>query len=157
MLIIKKYYILVLAVLLILASVTIIRCTNFYFTKIEREKISQAGLSAEESTSIEGKIVFINENNRKEYAYKIDDKSTVFELMKKISAKKQINFEYQESNAGVFVSGINDIKNNVADNTFWMLYVNNALSPVGASDYKLSAGDVVEWKYLDTSKLDFNE
>lgn len=87
-----------------------------------------------------------------EYSKRIEKESSVFDLMKLIDDENNnFSFKYKESSMGVFIEEINEIKNNASDNMYWMFYVNNKLSEVGASGYKLSEGDSVEWKYEDTS------
>jgi hypothetical protein len=87
------------------------------------------------------------------FAEKIKPGISVFELMKTLSDNGKIEFKYQESGAGVFIDEINGIANDGAKNMYWMLYVNDKLAEAGASDLKLKAGDIAEWKYIDTTDL----
>lgn len=148
----KKYYILALAAVLALIAMVI-----FSYAKWSQKTSIQNNSVSENQNGISGRISFTNGNARTNFEYEVKNQSTVFELMKTMIAEKKITMKYQESNAGVFVNSINNVKNDSLANMFWMLYVNDKLAPVGAGEYTLSAGDSVEWRYADTSKIDFTK
>lgn len=151
----RRIYIPVLIVILSATLLVTLSYPKLNSPKIEPKIPDQTAPSIENSKKVEGVIRFFSENDKTEYNYNVEDKSTVFELMKALVQETKINFEYQESDMGVFIESINGIKNDTANNKYWMLYVNDKLSPVGASEYKLSTGDIVEWRYLDTSQMKF--
>ena len=49
------------------------------------------------------------------------------------------------SGLGYLIDELNGVKNE--NGMYWTLYVNGKYSVVGASGYKLSEGDSIEWKY----------
>jgi len=85
--------------------------------------------------------------NSYEYSEKIKKDATVFDLIKETSTKENFSLEYQNSSMGVFVEGIYGVKNDNQAQKYWTFLVNGDFAEVGASQYKLSEGDVVEWKY----------
>ena len=93
--------------------------------------------------------------NTKKYQESFKNRKNLFELMKKISLKENFDFNYKESSSGVFLKSINGVKNNPRKNMFWMYYINGELSSLGASNCFINDGDVVLWKYQDTSKIEF--
>ena len=50
---------------------------------------------------------------------------------------------------GGFVQSINGLAGNQSAEDDWFYYVNGSEASVGAADYKLSPGDVVQWDYHD--------
>ena len=55
--------------------------------------------------------------------------------------------------AGAFVSGMFGRRSDLSGGRDWFLFVNGLLSPVGAKDVDLAAGDEVWWDYRDWSGL----
>ncbi|MEA1962720.1 MAG: DUF4430 domain-containing protein [Patescibacteria group bacterium] len=96
-----------------------------------------------------------NKQDERIFEHSIQEGKTAFDLMKELQNKDSIEFDYKESNVGVFVNSINNIENNVSDNIFWMFYVNDEMANVGIGAYDLQNGDVIEWKYIDTENIDF--
>ena len=57
----------------------------------------------------------------------------------------QETVEYDEYEAGVFVTSINGQESN--SNFYWALYVNDGYAQVAANKIELEIGDVVEWRW----------
>ena len=98
-------------------------------------------------------LKIISENNSNKYFKKAGGGISVLDLMKLIGEEDGLNFKYQDSGLGVFIEEINGVKNNSSDNVYWMFYVNGKMAAVGASDYKLSNNDIVEWRYEGAPNL----
>ena len=96
-----------------------------------------------------------NGQDEEVFEHNIQEEKTAFDLMKELQSNGSIEFVYEESNVGVFVNSVNNIENNVSDNIFWMFYVNDKMAGVGIGAYDLQNGDVIEWKYIDTTDIDF--
>lgn len=79
----------------------------------------------------------------------IQEKTTVFEMLKKITEENNLEFSYKDygGELGAFVESINNMANNPKFDRFWQYWINNQYAQVGASQYQLQSGDVVEWKY----------
>lgn len=45
-----------------------------------------------------------------------------------------------------FISSINGVEQVPAENKYWLFDVNGTMSPVGAKEVILKAGDVIDWK-----------
>lgn len=75
---------------------------------------------------------------------------SVFDLLKKVTAENEIEFSYKDYGAGMgaFVESINKVRNDPGKNMFWQYWVNDVFAEVGASNYALNDGDLVEWKYM---------
>jgi hypothetical protein len=67
--------------------------------------------------------------------------STVFDLLKSTS-----KITYKTYSFGTMVESINGLKN--TPELAWIFYVNGQSASVGADQYQLQPGDVVEWKYV---------
>jgi len=75
--------------------------------------------------------------------------STVFDLLKKVTADNDFEFVYKDyGEAGAFIEAIGDIANDAKGDRFWQYWVNNDYAPVGASAYQLKDKDIVEWKFI---------
>lgn len=83
------------------------------------------------------------------------DNFTVFDILKEIIAANNINFDYKDygGDMGVFVNAIGEKTNNFNSGYYWQYWINGQYSKVGASSYKLKAGDVVEWKYAKSELI----
>ncbi|MEW6407644.1 MAG: DUF4430 domain-containing protein [Patescibacteria group bacterium] len=73
--------------------------------------------------------------------------SSVYDLMQKAQKEGKINFRAKNYSFGVFIEEINSVKNSEKEKKYWMLYINDKLSEVGASAKKLKDRDRVMWKF----------
>ena len=71
----------------------------------------------------------------------------LFQATKDLAAKNNLQFDYKDyKGLGVLVTQIGNDKNG-AGGRYWQYWVNDKLAPVGASDYVIRSGDVIEWKF----------
>lgn len=59
--------------------------------------------------------------------------------------KNSHQVESQDSSIGIFVTGIDETKNQ--DNKYWMFYVDGQLAATGADQYTTKDGEKIEWRY----------
>ncbi len=79
------------------------------------------------------------------YVGVVPNGSTVLEAMRQLQ-QEGLEFEGREyPSLGFFVESINGKEN--ADGNYWFLYVSGKSSDAGASQTRLQAGDIVEWRY----------
>lgn len=93
--------------------------------------------------------------NNEEYSLDLPSEKefTVYELMQLMMAdsKKPFSFVSKEyMGMGHFVESINDIKNNVKENKFWIYYINDESAKIGISHYKIKEGDIIKWKFEES-------
>lgn len=82
------------------------------------------------------------------YTADIDQGDSVLEVMQKIASVSNLMFETRSfSGIGELVESINGKKN--ANGLYWFLYVNGKSAEVGVSQYELSPGDEIEWRYKE--------
>jgi len=76
--------------------------------------------------------------------------SSVFDLLKE-AEKDGLNFEYQDygGSLGVFIKSINNIGPDPDGKKWWQYWINNEYAKMGVSSQKVSAGDIIEFKYTD--------
>lgn len=74
----------------------------------------------------------------------VRDSDTVMRLLQ---SKAKVTTRY----GGGFVQSIDGLAGNQTAERDWFYYVNGSEASVGAADYKLSPGDVVQWDYHDWS------
>jgi len=80
----------------------------------------------------------------------IEEKKTVLNLLETCSKNTENPFELVydvHPEWGAFVKQIGN-KESGKDNKYWQYWVNNEYSQVGASQFQLQDGDIVEWKFL---------
>ena len=76
--------------------------------------------------------------------------SSVFDLLKE-AEKDGLNFEYQDYGGalGVFIKSINNTGPDPDGKKWWQYWINNEYAKMGVSSQKVSAGDIIEFKYTD--------
>ncbi len=99
--------------------------------------------------SEEGIKVFLTVQDKK-YETKINNDSSVFEVMDKIQRDSSppdiFDFKYEKyTGLGIFITEINEIKGGRGG--YWIYYVNGVRANVGVSNYKIKNGDIISWKY----------
>ena len=78
----------------------------------------------------------------------VEPGSSALDLMNMVAEETdEFSFEGKESEFGVFVETINGLSNDTGESRYWSLYVNDKLSVVGAADYIINDGDLIEWRY----------
>ena len=77
------------------------------------------------------------------------EKNNVFDFLEKITSENNLELGYKDygGGLGVMVESINGITNNVEPGHFWQYWVDNSYAQIGASNYQLKNGDIIEWKY----------
>lgn len=80
------------------------------------------------------------------YEIKVQDGASALDLLQKASSENGFTVIVEESSYGKFISAIGDKKGGT-DNKYWMFYVNGEQAQVGAADYKVRNGDLIEFKF----------
>lgn len=106
---------------------------------------------SEQNKTIEVKNIINTGANIREFKEKVPEGTSAFMLLQKVVKEINFSMKFQESDFGVFVEEINGVKNGDKKNFYWMYYVNGESASVGASQYTLQSGDVIEWKFEDTT------
>ena len=105
---------------------------------------SQNVLGNTNIASTSGTTVIIDYGDTKVTYTNIEGK-TVFDVLKKITAEKNIPLEYTQYDFGVFIKTIGN-KTNTKELS-WVYYVNDKSADVASDKYELKQGDKVEWKF----------
>src|SRR3989338_352957 len=81
---------------------------------------------------------------------KLEPNQTVFDLLRLVASQNNLEFSTKDfgGELGVFIESIGGIENNSISDHWWQYWVNNQYAKIGASQYRLSAGDIVEWKFI---------
>lgn len=58
--------------------------------------------------------------------------------------------EYDVVDEGGFISAIEGNEQDVEAQRYWMYYINDEMAAVGANEYAIRAGDVIEWRLEDS-------
>lgn len=70
------------------------------------------------------------------------EEQTVFDFME----TSALVIEYTEYDFGNYITSIEGFESG-ADDKYWVYYINGNSAVVGASDYVLQPGDVIQWKF----------
>jgi len=102
-------------------------------------------------TPVRETVLLIIENGPKKTVVQVvaEGAVSVKDVMQAAAAENKITMEakdYGES-MGILIESINSVANDNGQKRYWYLYVNGQLSPVGASQAQVKAGDEVNWKY----------
>jgi hypothetical protein len=82
------------------------------------------------------------------YSANVFENSNVIDAMEQIALEGNLKFETRNFlGLGEFIESINGIRN--GNGKYWFLYVNGESASVGASQYILSPGDAIEWRFKE--------
>ena len=83
--------------------------------------------------------------------FDIKDGDTVYSILIEAAKKYKLQIDKNTSGTMTYISGINNIgEMDFGDVSGWTYTVNGEVASVGASEYVLKDGDVIEWKYALT-------
>jgi len=71
---------------------------------------------------------------------------SVLEFLEDVTEDEKIDLETTEYDFGVLVDSIGGVENTQENS--WIYFVNEKPAEVGAGEYVLEDGDLVEWKYM---------
>ena len=94
----------------------------------------------------------INTGTRK-YSYQVfvEKNSSAYNQLLQASKENRFSIKVKNYSYGAFIDEIHGVANNSLRSTYWLLYINNKLSSVGASDCKIDIGDTIKWVYQKTN------
>lgn len=81
----------------------------------------------------------------------ISGTSTLFDVLLHLSESDSITMTYDDygNEMGSLVQSIDGYVNGDTRNTYWQIWVNNEYAKIGASHYRVSPGDSIEWKFIN--------
>lgn len=82
----------------------------------------------------------------KVFSVKMEKDSIALAQLQKAAADNNIAIEIKTESFGSYVDSLDGLKGGT-DGKYWMYSVNGKTAEVGADQYKLAEGDVVEWKF----------
>lgn len=113
---------------------------------IHEERLRHADEVASVSTHYQTLQSINTVSERRQIKIECSTDQTVFECMQQRNETAGFTFRGRTfPSLGFFVDEINGLKN--TKGFYWTLYINGAYSTVGASQYVVRTGDVIEWKY----------
>lgn len=80
------------------------------------------------------------------FTVKVDKDTAALAQLQKIAQENSIVLEVKTENFGSYVDSLDGLKGGT-DGKYWLYSVNGKAAEVGADQYKLSEGDVAEWKF----------
>lgn len=94
-------------------------------------------------------LIIEKEGNKESWQIEIEQETNVEKVLVSAAAKGYLEVKSTDygGSMGVFIESLGGIENNNIEKVYWHLYINDVLSPVGASQAEVKAGDRVIWKY----------
>lgn len=130
-------------------AIGLVVCGAIYLSSAVRERSQEeAKTTSEETKEITVTLIVEVESEGidKTYSVNLEENSTVFEMMEKAKEKGFI-FNYSESDLGVLVDEIVEIKNDSESGKYWVYYLNGEMAQVGVSEQKLQDNDQILWRF----------
>lgn len=83
------------------------------------------------------------------YEVFVPEASNAYDLMAATATQyEDFSFNGRDfTGIGFFVETINGLSQDRGEGMYWIYYINGKVAPVGISQYKLKADDVITWKY----------
>lgn len=94
-------------------------------------------------------VIDYGDLQKTETSLEVKDGMTAFSILEEATKKDGIEVASTKYDFGVMVNSVGAYKGG-DDGKYWMYYVNSKVPDVGADQYKVKAGDVVEWKFEKT-------
>ncbi len=109
----------------------------------------QATESSEELTQVSMMLDYVDGVIKTFNDIEVNDGTSAFKLLEKITQENDIGLNYKDygGEMGAMIELIGGVENNFDEGNYWQFWVNNTYSVVGASNFELHRGDVIEWKY----------
>ncbi len=77
----------------------------------------------------------------------LEQPATAFSLLESVAEEEEIKVTTKQYDFGIFVESIGGVEN--TKERAWIYFVNGKSGEVASDQYKLSSGDVVEWRYIE--------
>jgi hypothetical protein len=137
-------------------SLVVVSC--FFFAACSSQKspaINSAAAPADSNGTVDEKVkasLKINTGEKNyNYSKEVRKGSSALDLLRAVSEENKFEIKNKESSYGVFIESIMGIANDAKANKFWMYDINGKSAEIGASAYIVKDGDMLEWKYIDTT------
>jgi len=95
------------------------------------------------------KVVFPDDNVNYIKEFKAENNETAYSILTEALEIRKIPYETKKYDFGVFVKSIKGLESTAQKS--WIYFVNGESGAVAADQYRLQAGDKVEWKYIPPS------
>ena len=95
-------------------------------------------------------VIEYDNDNFASYNTDVDEKTTAFSLLEKVSQKENILLQTKKYDFGVFVESINGKVS--TGEMAWIYFVNGESGQIAADLQKVNPGDTVKWKYVAPSE-----
>ena len=138
--------------ILILIAVIVITSVGIFGIKTQLEVEELASFSTP-TLLPENKVSLIIDNGTaspKDFTVEINQESTVFDLLKRITKESGIGLTTKSYSAGIFIEAIGDKKNG-DEGKYWLYYVNGEMPSVAADKKQIKPGDKIEFKFQESS------
>lgn len=110
---------------------------------------SSASSNTSQSQSVEQPVKVVvdyGDLQKTETEMPANGEMTAFSALEEAAKKDGVEVITTKYDFGIMVNSIGAYKGG-EDGKFWLYYVNSKVPEVGADQYKVKAGDVVEWKF----------
>lgn len=92
-------------------------------------------------------VVGNSETLLEETTFSYEENMTALDVL--IDAVGEENIEFEDTNLGKMIIGINGVKPAEDETFYWAIFINGIASPVGAESYIVQPGDSISYRYID--------
>lgn len=78
--------------------------------------------------------------------FEVNNEITAYSLLQQIAQSENLTVNIDQYDFGIFVKAINEYESTAEKS--WIYFVNGNSGDVAADQKQITAGDIVEWKYL---------
>jgi hypothetical protein len=109
-----------------------------------------APISSPPATFTQMVSLSITANNKTQtFAENYSASQSAFALLQTVTSKNNLPLTFKQYSFGTLVESINNLKN--TKDLAWIYFVNGQSAAIGADQYQVQPGDLIEWKYLKPS------
>ena len=139
----KKIYIIIPAIIIIVASAWFLMYGNFRQAEVKTENNNSAPEPAKKEVVL---AVDSSNGSQKTIASEFKEGMTAFDLLQTGAEKLSLGLKTKNYDMGIFIEAIGD-KENGQEGKYWLYYVNGEMPIVSAGKMILKSGDKVEFKF----------
>lgn len=136
---------LILGIALFIIAISAVRFNSSGFVATAPTPSPTGAVVGEQTEKLKEVSVFLIFGDDNIATYSATNAATVFDALDQITKNNNIPLSVKEYSFGKMVESIGN-ETNSTDNA-WIFYVNGKSADKGADQFKLSDGDIIEWKY----------
>ncbi|OIP96877.1 hypothetical protein AUK40_04430 [Candidatus Wirthbacteria bacterium CG2_30_54_11] len=109
-------------------------------------KNTDAGLPSVTTTAVNVTISYA-EDNSSTVPVIVDKGASAFDALQKLTTDNSMPLDFNQSDFGVMINGINGVMSDNVEGKYWLWYVNGSMGSTACDQYVVEEGDAIEFEY----------